>query len=269
LLTVLLAVHNGERYLTQTIESILSQSYAEYEFLIIDDGSRDSTPHILKRYAQRDRRIRLLRHDNRGVGYTLNRGLAEARGALIAQIGADDLAISGRLQKQVDFLQEHPEYVLVGGYLRIIDRTGRCIGLRRYPTSDRQIRKRMVLYNPFGAPAVMFRRDEAVAAGGFTSRFWTCEDYDFVFRIARRGKVANLAEPLTEYRLHGGSVKSLNTLRQLRDTIDAKRAAYSEYGYRQSIAARMVNGSQELMMRLPPRAIYWLFSKVFIRSGFG
>lgn len=266
-LTVLIAVYNGERYVGETIESILSQSYGDYELLIIDDGSNDSTPKILQQYATRDPRIRLLQQDNHGVGYTLNRGLAEARGALVAQIGADDVALPGRLKKQVDFLDQNPEYVLLGGYLRIIDRDGRPLGMRQYPLSDEQLRKRIVLYNPFGAPSVMFRRDDALAAGGFTSRFWTCEDYDFVFRIAKRGKVANLPEPLTAYRLHDESVKSRDTVRQLRDTIDAKRAAFAEYGYRQPPSARLVNAAQELMTRLPAGAVYWLFSKLFIRTG--
>jgi glycosyltransferase involved in cell wall biosynthesis len=265
-LTVLLAVYNGEQYVGKTIESILSQSYRDYEFLIVDDGSLDGTPKILQHYAQRDPRIRLLRHDNHGVGYTLNRGINEARGRLLAQIGADDLALPGRLQKQVDFLEGNPDYVLVGGYLRIIDPLDRPIGLRKYPTNDRELRERMLLYNPFGAPSLMFRRDEAIAAGGFTTRFWTCEDYDFAFRLAKRGKVANLSEPLTAYRFHPDSTKSRNTTLQLRDTLRTKRAAYAEYGYRQTLKARAVNLAQEMMALLPGGVTYWLFTKLAIRG---
>jgi len=266
-LTVILPVYNGERYLSETIDSVLAQSYRDYEFLILDDGSCDATPEILERYARLDPRIRLLRHDNHGVGYTLNRGLAEARGRLIAQIGADDVALPGRLQKQVTFLDSSPDYVLVGGYLRIIDSAGRVVGLRTYPTSDRKVRDHLLLYNPFGAPSVMYRRNDALAAGGFTPRFWTCEDYDFVLRLAKRGKVANLPEPLTSYRLHQGSVKSTQTVRQLRDTLAAKRAAYTEYGYRQTIRARLVNLAQGALLHLPAAVTYWLFTKVFIRPG--
>src|SRR5579863_2968694 len=120
-LSVLLPVFNGERYVAQTIESVLSQSYRDFEFLILDDGSQDRTPEILAAFAQRDARIRLVRHENRGVGATLNRGLREARGGLVAQIGADDVALAGRFEKQVAFLERNPEYVLVGGYLRVID----------------------------------------------------------------------------------------------------------------------------------------------------
>jgi len=266
-LTVILPVFNGERYVAQTIESVLTQSFTEFEFLILDDGSTDRTPAILAEYERSDSRIRLVRHENRGVGFTLNRGLTEARGALVAQIGADDLALPERLKKQVEFLGRHPDHVLVGGYLAIIDSDGRSVGVRKYPTSDAALRARMPLYNPFGAPSVMYRRDDAIGVGGFTSRFWTCEDYDFVFRIAKRGKVANLPEPLSAYRLHVGAVKSTQTLRQLRDTVDAKRAAYREYGYRQTAVARAVNLTQELMTRLPGKMTYWLFTKIAIRRG--
>jgi glycosyltransferase involved in cell wall biosynthesis len=259
-------VHNGAKYVAKTVESVLSQSYDDYEFLILDDGSYDSTPRILEHYAQRDGRIRLLRHDNRGVAYTLHRGLIESRGRLVAQIGADDLALPDRLKKQVRFFADNPDHVLVGGYLRIIDSHDRPIGVRKYPTTDRQIRERMVLYNPFGAPSVMYRRDDALAAGGFTSRFWTCEDYDFVFRLAKRGKVANLPEPLTCYRFHPASIKSSDTVRQLRDTLDVKRAAYVEYGYHEPINARAINLAQRAMTRLPAGITYWLFEKLFINS---
>lgn len=266
LLTVLLPVYNGEAYVAKTIESILLQSYGAYELLILDDGSHDSTPAILCRYAQQDPRIRLLRHDNCGVGRTLNRGIREARGRLLAEIGADDLALPGRLQKQVDFLTQNTDYVLVGGFLRIIDAHDQPIGLRKYPTGDRQLRDRMLLYNPFGSPSIMYRRDDALAAGGYTSRFATSEDYDFLLRLAMRGKVANLPELLTAYRFHADSTKATRTIGQLRDTVRIKRTAYAEYGYRETPAARAVNCAQDVMARLPGSVAYWLFAKLFIRS---
>ena len=124
----------------------------------------------------------------------------------------------------------------------------------------------MLIYNPFGAPSIMFRREDALAAGGFTSRFWTCEDYDFILRLAKRGKVANLPEPLTSYRLHDNAIKATQTLRQLRDTLDTKRAAYSEYGYRRSLEARAVDLVLKAMTHLPGIMTYWLFTKIAIRS---
>lgn len=264
--TVLLPVYNAEPYLRKAIESVLSQSYRDFEFLILDDGSQDASPQIIAEYARDDSRIRALHHENRGVGYTLNRGIREARGALLAELGADDIALPGRLAKQVAFLDANPEHVLVGGYLRIIDGADRTIGLRKYPTDDERLREQMLLYNPFGSPSIMYRRADALAAGGYTSRFATSEDYDFLLRLARRGRVANLAEPLTAYRFHADSTKSTRTLAQLRDTIAIKRTAYAEYGYRQTLQARGVNLAQEVVARLPSGFAYWLFTKIAVRA---
>jgi glycosyltransferase involved in cell wall biosynthesis len=265
-LSVLLPVFNGATYVESTIESVLSQSYSDFELLVLDDGSQDATPQILERCARRDPRLRIFRHENHGVGYTLQRGLSECGGRYVALIGADDLALPGRFEKQVSFLETNPDYVFVGGYLQIIDTGGRVIGLRRYPATDRNLRRTMLLYNPFGAPAAMFRREDALAAGGFTSRFWTCEDYDFFLRLAKRGKVANLTEALVSYRLHSNAVKATQTLRQLRDTLATKRAAYTEYGYRPSLIARVTDLALAVMTWLPPAFTYRLFTRVAIRG---
>ena len=265
-LSVLLPVYNGAAYVEATIQSILEQSYRTYELIVLDDGSTDQTPQILERYVRSDPRLRVLRHANHGVGYTLQRGLVESKGRFVALIGADDLALPGRLEKQVAFLDANRDHVFIGGYLRIIDAHGRAIGLRRYPSTDERLRRAMLLYNPFGAPSAMFRRDDALAAGGFTSRFWTCEDYDFFLRLARRGKMANLPEPLVAYRLHENAVKATHTLRQLRDTLATKRAAYDEYGYRPSLLARTADFAMEIMTHLPPAMTYRIFTAIAIRA---
>ncbi|MEA2690256.1 MAG: hypothetical protein QOD51_2863 [Candidatus Eremiobacteraeota bacterium] len=266
-MTVLLAVYNGARYVGQTIETVLAQSFTDYEFLILDDGSSDATPEVLRSYAERDSRIRLLAHDNHGVGYTINRGLNEARGEYIAIIEADDLMLPGRLEKQVAFFAAHPDHVLVGGFLRIIDPDDAPIGLRKYPVSDAKLRSRIVLYDPFGHPSLMFRRADALACGGYTSRFWTGEDYDFVLRLAKRGRIANIPEPLTAYRFHPNSIKSRHTIKQLGETLRIKRTAYAEYGYAETPLARLVNLLQSIMLRLPGEFVYWAFTRVFIRKA--
>jgi glycosyltransferase involved in cell wall biosynthesis len=259
-------VYNGEQYLRSAIDSVLSQSFRDFELLALDDGSTDSTPDILVEYARHDLRVRVLRHENRGVGYTLNRGIHEARGSLIAELGADDIALPGRIEKQVAFLNANPDYVFVGGQLRIIDSHDKSIGLRKYPIGDEELRARMLLYNPFGSPSLMYRRGDAIAVGGYTSRFGTSEDYDLLFRLAKRGKIANLPQPLTAYRFHSASTKSQRTLRTLRDTVAIKRTAFAEYGYRATLPARAVNIAQDALTRLPAGVAYWLFTKLFIRS---
>jgi glycosyltransferase involved in cell wall biosynthesis len=266
-LTVVLPVYNGQRYLRDAIESILGQSYRDFELLIVDDGSSDSTPNILAHFADRDRRIRLLRHGNKGVGYSIQRGMREARGKLIAEIGADDIVLPDRFRKQVTFFENNPDYVLLGGQLSIIDGRGRRIGMRRYPKTDEQLRKALVEYNPFGGSSLMYRRQAALDSGGYTSRFQTCEDYDFLLRLSKLGKIANHPDTLSEYRLHGGATKSQKTLQQLKDTLAVKRVAYSEYGYRETPKARLVNLVEAAMLVLPPSFTYWLFTKLVLKPN--
>lgn len=266
-LTVLLPVYNGEQYLADTIDSVRTQSYSDFEFLIIDDGSTDRTAEMIAGYAAVDSRIRLLRHSNQGVAYTLNRGIHEARGGLIALIGADDLALPGRFEKQIAFFQENPKHVLLGGALEIINEAGNTTGFRTYPTSDEELRRALLLYDPFGAPSIMFRRADGLLAGGFDTRFKTCEDYDFIFRLAFHGSIANLAEPLAAYRLHQNATKATHTLQQLADTLTAKRTAVMEYGYTNTLASSLVYVAQEAFLFVPPRLTYWLFTKLAIRSA--
>lgn len=262
--TVLLPVFNCASFVAQAIESVLQQSYEHYELLVIDDGSTDETPAILNAFASRSSRIRLLRHRNSGTGFTLNRGILEARGTLIAELGSDDIASPHRLERQAQFLERHPDHVLVGSYLKVIDSDGRQLGFRKYPVGDIALRGALPLYNPFASPSLMYRRSAALAAGGYTTRFATCEDYDFVLRIALRGKAENLPEPLTSYRLHSGAMKARRTVSQIKDTIRIRKTAFDEYGYHRTAAAQLVTLFQRTLIRLPPRLSYWLYRRIVI-----
>jgi glycosyltransferase involved in cell wall biosynthesis len=263
-LSVLLPVYGGKKFVGRAIESVLSQSFTNFEFLILDDGTQAGTQEILWHCARQDWRIRLFRHDKRGPGYTLDRGIREARGAIVAEIGEDDVALPGRFQKQIDFLDSHADHVLVGSYLRIIDSVDRILGLQKYPTSDQQLRNLMPLYNPIGSPSVMYRRDEALAAGGYTARFRTGEYYDFILRLAWRGKVANLPEALAAYRFPERATRLRAIKEELRDALRVKRVAYSEYGYRRTLRARALNLAQAALSLLPNSVIYWLLTKEFV-----
>jgi glycosyltransferase involved in cell wall biosynthesis len=263
--TVLMPAYNAERFVGKTIESVLAQSFRDYEFLIVDDGSKDGTAAVLAEYAARDPRIRVLSQENRGVGRTIDRGLNEAQGELIAIIEADDLMLPGRLAKQFAFMNEHPDYVVCGGYLRIIDPDDRPIGMRKYPLTDEALRARMVMYDPLGHPSLMFRRADALACGSYTARFWTGSDYDFLLRLTLRGRMANFPEPLTAYRFHPNSIKSQQTLKQLGETLRIKRCAYKELGWVESPVAKLVNFAQDVLTKLPGGFVYWLFTRLFIR----
>ena len=201
-LSVVMAVHNGERYLAEAIESVLGQSVSELELVVVDDGSTDATPELLAGFAERDGRVVVLRHDNRGRTASLNRGVGVARAPLVARLDADDACLPERFARQVAFLERHPAVALVGGAVRLVDAGGRAFEESRYPLTDAEIRRAFAYTTPFVHSAVMFRRSAFDGAGGYRACFAETEDLDLWLRLSERHELANLPEPVVAYRLH-------------------------------------------------------------------
>ncbi len=202
--TVLMPVYNGERFLNEAIESILAQSFAHFEFLIIDDGSTDRTAEIVNSYH--DPRIRFCRNErNLGISATLNKGISLAGSDLIARMDADDISQPDRLRKQYNYMCIHPQCAMVSSWAEVITEDKRFIRLERY-------RSEFYYYNlTFECwiyhPTVMFRRSCVEAVGMYSQMY--SEDYDLFWKISTRYRIGNIAESLVRYRL---SPTSLNTV---------------------------------------------------------
>lgn len=206
--TVLMSVHNGGRWLRAAVESVLAQTWRDFEFLILDDASTDASAAQIESFD--DPRIRLIRlPENIGLTRSLNRGLREARGELIARQDADDLSAPERLATQVAFLDAHPNVALVGAQARLIDAGGHSRGVRDLPLESASIRWLSLLDNPIIHTAVLARaaviRDEL---GGYDESFPCCQDYNLWARVLVRGMVGNLPERLVAVREHGGSISA-------------------------------------------------------------
>lgn len=201
--TVLMPVYNGERYLRAAVESILAQTHHDFEFLIMNDGSTDRSREIVISYG--DPRIRVIDNEtNLGLTRTLNKGLRLASHGLIARQDADDLSCPDRLEKQIAFLLENPDVVLVGTQGVIIDQDGkpRSQLLDRGCRHD-SIRWDLLFDNGFTHTSVMFRKDIVVDEfKGYDESFAYCQDYDLWSRISHRHPVANLPMRLVQYRVH-------------------------------------------------------------------
>jgi glycosyltransferase involved in cell wall biosynthesis len=173
--------------LKKAVESILAQTYGNLEFLICDDGSNDGTWDILQRLAANDGRVRLLRHqDNRGLAAALNTCIAQAEGAFVARQDADDISHPARLQKQLDYLREHPDLAYAGCNLNYYD-SGGVWGARRYPAYPQ---KRDFLFSmPFMHGSMVFRREALESSGGYLSsrRTRLTEDYELLMRMYAQG----------------------------------------------------------------------------------
>jgi len=205
--SIVMAVHDGAAHLRAAIESVLAQTMADFELIVIDDGSTDETPAIVHEYATRDRRIVAVRNAaNIGLTKSLNRGLAMARGEFIARQDADDTSLPGRLAAQVAFLDAHPEVGLVGTAYHVIDEQGNRRATHRTPVSDTEIRWEMLFHNAFCHTSVMFRRSLLRVERGYDETFPVCQDYEFWSRLLRHTVAANLPAPLVERRTHGASI---------------------------------------------------------------
>lgn len=206
--TVLMAVHNAEPYLAEALDSLLAQTYRDFELLVVDDGSTDGSSARLDAYARSDRRIRLLRHErNQGLTASLNHGLAQARGRYIARQDADDRSAPRRLARQVAFLEAQPEVALVGSWYRQIDPEGLVLGAPSLPCQTTVLRWALHFYCPFVHSAVMFRRTVVPdAVGPYDGRWPYAMDYELWTRIADQYPVANLPEPLVDWRYHPTSM---------------------------------------------------------------
>lgn len=200
--SVVMAVHDGERYLRPAVESVLSQTRDDLELLAVDDGSTDSTADILAEYARDDTRVVIERVSHAGRSVALNHGCRAARGALIARLDADDIALPKRLELQLAFLESHPEVCLLGGAALLIDDEGREFGRDALPTSDAEIRATLEHSSAFYHSNVVFRRDAFEAAGRYRPAFEPAEDYDLWLRLSEQGQVANLPDFVGKYRYY-------------------------------------------------------------------
>ena len=223
--SVVMAVRNGVPYLEQAVDSILAQTFTDFEFVIIDDGSTDSTPEVLQRYQAADRRVRVYHQENMGLTPSLNRGCARARGAYLARMDSDDIAFRQRLEQQVEFLDRHLEVALVGSSVMRIDELGREIKRSTCPTSHAEIVRTLAEYNCFTHPTVMLRKDMLAVVGGYREAYRQAQDYDLWLRLAERYKLANLADPLLYYRVSVGQVSVRDLEQQIISVVGARAAA--------------------------------------------
>jgi glycosyltransferase involved in cell wall biosynthesis len=214
--SVLLPVHDAERYLAEAVESILGQTFPDFELLAIDDGSRDGSAALLERYARRDPRVRLVRRAHAGLVATLNAGLALARGELVARMDADDVALPRRLELQVARLDLDPDLLCVGGAYEVIDARGRRIDLVRPPEAPEQILAAALEgRSPICHPAALYRRDRVIAVGGYDVAAPVAQDYDLWLRLMDVGRLANLSEVVLRLRYHAGSVSEREQAKQM------------------------------------------------------
>ncbi len=214
-LSIVMSVYNGERFVAEAIESVLSQTFTEFEFVIVDDGSTDRSSQIINEYKARDPRIVLISQENSGISASLNRGLMEAKNDLVAHIDHDDRALPNWLERQLAFWRQHSECSVVSSFAYFINTSGKRFGVSRNLVDVEKGRRELnpSLFLELIHSSVLMRKKDVLAVGGY--RPITTEDRDLWGRVVTAGMMIRCnPKPLVEYRLHGSSetTRKLNTV---------------------------------------------------------
>ncbi|NJL30591.1 MAG: glycosyltransferase [Phycisphaerales bacterium] len=230
-ISVLMPVYNAQRYVGAAVESILAQTFGDYEFIIVDDGSKDDSLSILQKYADKDKRIQILSRPNTGIVGALNDGLALCRADWIARMDADDWAYPTRFERQLAFMKEHPDYLAAGTDYELMDSDGDPIEVRTNPHEPMKVESTLMEgVCCLQHPTVIMSRKPVMELGGYRRAYQWAEDYDLFLRLCLLGKIANQPEALLRYRVHESSVCQTRSAEQadivLRARAEAWRAKY-------------------------------------------
>jgi len=225
--TVLMSVYDSEKFLREAIESILTQTFTDFEFLIINDGSKDSSLKIINSY--KDPRIRLISRANRGLTFSLNQGLEIAKGEYIARQDSDDISVPERLKKEVDYLDTHPSVALVGSNYTVIDDNGDTLTTTTVFTEPNDLKLTQITCNQYGHGSIMLRKSILKKTGLYDKSVGYVEDYDLWTRISRVADIANIEESLYLYRRNADGVTRQNLDLQIQQTFAVRDKAFRHF----------------------------------------
>jgi glycosyltransferase involved in cell wall biosynthesis len=246
--TVLMPVYDPPvAMLDMAVRSVLAQTFSDFEFLLIDDGSRDETVQTrLDFWATNDTRVRLRHEPHRGVPQTSNLGLELARGEYIARQDADDWSHPQRLERQVSYLQDHPQVALVSTDTFAHSADGTPLWRLRLPHTPEELRRALWKGNPFVHGSTMFRREQALAVGGYREQLPCSSDYDFLWRLTEARDAVNLDEVLYHYRYTSGSISARRATDQARMYRVARTlAAVRQHGGVEDLQAILADAEDE------------------------
>jgi len=205
-ISVIMSVYNAEKFLQEAIESILNQTFKDFEFLIINDASTDNSKKIILSYD--DKRIRYFENKNNlGVARTLNKGLKLAKGKYIARMDADDISLPNRFKKQVEFMEKNPLVTVCGTWVKLIGNKNHENNIWKSPGDFQSIKSLALFYSPIYHPTVFIRKDTLRKNNlSYDPSFDHAEDYELWVRIMENFKVSNLKEVLLYHRIHRGNI---------------------------------------------------------------
>ena len=261
LVSVLMPAYNAEKYIAEAIESVLDQSYKDFELIIADDTSTDSTWEIISLYKKKDVRIVAVRNENNlYIAGNRNKLLSMSKGKYIAWQDSDDISYGRRLERQVKFMEKNKEVGICGGYLDFYF-NGKVIERRRYSKLDSRLRRRIFRQSPVAQPASMIRKECFDKVGLFNLDYPPAEDIDMSFRIGSFYKFANISFPLIKYRLHYKSATSKKLKVIMLTTLKIRFKNLKNKAYKFSLVDVLYQIATVCALLLPPLFVYYTFRK--------
>lgn len=267
LISIVMPAYNAEQYISRAIASILNQTFKDFELIIINDASTDNTLKIIQKYKNLDNRIRVLNNKSHLlIAESLNKATSLAQAEIIARMDADDISLPNRLELQYSFLSKNPDIAVLGANIIIIDKDGKEISRREYPTESEQLKKIMFLYSPFAHPVVMFRKKIFQEFGGYDLKMVPCEDIDLWFKIGSKYKFATIPNTVMQYTVHPDSSSNKKLIQLELLGFEIKLKAIRKYGYRPRIYDIIYNlGEFITLWFMPTKVRVWTYN--FLRSN--
>ncbi len=259
--SIVIPVHNGEKYIKESIDSCLAQTYSNIEILVVDDKSTDSTLEILKGYGEKITVLPVEKQN--GLGNVINIGIRASKGKYIARMDADDIMYPDRIEKQVEYLENNPSCVAVGGQIDIINENSDITGHREYAQNDKDLKKNRFLFQPFAHPAVTLRKSTLEEIGLYPEDMWKVEDVKLFLILSTKGEFANLPDTVLKYRMTFQTESQSKMVEHFKLTNDMRNWAIQNLDIKPTFREYVIWNMQKVGVRilsiLPPT----LFMKAF------
>ncbi len=264
--SVLMTAYNAENYIGLAIQSILDQTYKNFEFIIIEDCSKDRTWEIIKDCASIDKRIIAIRNEkNLNAGRSSNKGLKLCKGKYIVRMDADDWSYPDRIEKQVQYMENNPNVCVSGGAMVICDEDLQPKGIRHYATEDKEIRSRMLRLNQIPHPASIWRKETLKKTKLYPTNLGMSEDYALTLEISQYGLLGNIDNTLIKFRVHINSISNSKMALQQKATLLISDKAIREYGYKETTRDKVWKLLQRITMHtVSPKLKRWLLNKAVL-----
>lgn len=267
LVSILMPVYNAHEYLVGALDSMLFQTYRNWELIAIDDCSTDDSFLTLSQYEKLDPRIKAFKNiENMGVGKTLDKAVTYAKGDFIARMDADDMSYPDRFEKQVKYLLDHPEVIALGGQVRLIDEKGKNIGVKMFPTNSNTLYTMLYTNVPIQHPTLMVNKTKLPEHFGWYGGWKKAQDLYLFFQLVNYGKLANLSDFVLDYRFYADS----NSLKNPKDTYSITKkiraAAKNKFGYKPCFKSRVIEVVQDITVGVLPNFLIRGLFKI-LRAG--